>query len=157
MFTVNTLHSEYTFVQMLALSLTLLSIFYMSLPQRNPTTHRRAFTILPPQDDINSDIIPSAQWVLELLTTPSSCLDPIIKVSSKETNWISISISNWKLAPNDAVWPRAEPSVDINHTSLCCDRFDRVGNGGIGFIGTIKPLWSREVAQWPLFHHWNLE
>lgn len=40
----------------------------------------------PPTDEITSDNVPSAPWILELLTTPSARLDPIIKVSSKETN-----------------------------------------------------------------------
>lgn len=68
---------------------------------------------------MNSDNVPSTQWIPALLTMLSAHLDPIIKVSSKETNWISAGICNWKLASNDALWPCCERSLDINQASLC--------------------------------------
>ena len=94
------------------------------------------------QGDINSDNVPSAQWILVLLTTLSARLDPIIKVSSKETNWISAGICNWKLAFNDALWSRAEPSADINQASLCRDRSDCVVHCSINTIEGIEMIWS---------------
>lgn len=139
--------------------LTLLSVFYMPFPQ-NQTQHTRkqTYTILLHQDDINSDNVPSAQWILELLTMPSARLDPIIKVSSKETNWISAGICNWKLISNDALWPRAEQSVDIDQTSLCCDRLDRVVHCSINIIRAVKLIWSYKNGKVPsanTIHQWN--
>lgn len=95
-------------------------------------------------DDIKSDNVLSAPWILELLTMPSARLDPIIKVSSKETNWISAGICNWKLAFNDALWSRTEPSVDINQTSPCRDRWDCVALCSINIIRGIRFIWSWE-------------
>jgi len=70
------------------------------------------------QDDINSDCNPSAQWILKLSTIPSTHLDPIIKVSLKDTNWISAGICNWVLAFNDALWSCSGWRIDIHQTSL---------------------------------------
>ena len=144
--------SKVTHMQTLALSSTFLSVFYMPL-QQNQTqhthththTHKCILARLGPtssQDDINSDNVPSAQWILELLTMPSARLDPIIKVSSKETNWISAGMCNWKLAFNDALWPRAEPSVDINQTSPRQGRLDRVVHCSVNTIRGIRFIWS---------------
>lgn len=84
------------------------------------TTPTQTPTPIPSQQgDMNSDIVPSSQWILALLTMLSAHLDPIIKVSSKETNWISAGICNWKLASNDASRPCCERSLDINQASLC--------------------------------------
>lgn len=120
------------------------------IPQ-NQTQHTRTqtYTALLHQDDINSDNVPPTQWILELLTTPSARLDPIIKVSSKETNWISAGICNWKLTSNDALWSRSERSVDINQTSLCCDRLDFVVRCSINIIRAIKFIWSYKTAKSP--------
>lgn len=126
-------------------------VFCMPLPQ-SQTQHKHTNTHTPScspsgsQDDINSDNVPAAQWILELLTMPSARLDPIIKVSSKETNWISAGICNWKLAFNDALWSRAEPSVGINQTSLRRNRLDCVVRCGINIIRGIKFIWSYKVA-----------
>ncbi len=137
------------------LSSTFLHIFFMPLtPSQTQHTHTLIVLLLcssqtGSQDDINSDNVPSAQWILELLTMPSACLEPIIKVSSKETNWISAGICNWKLAFNDALWSRTEPSVDINQTSRCQDRLDCVAHCSIDLIRGIKFIWSEEVAKSP--------
>lgn len=140
-------------MQTQAFSSSCLSVFYSLLPQNQTqrNTHKQTHTILlllrcngptGSQDDINSDNVPSAQWILVLLTTPSARLDPIIRVSSKETNWISAGICNWKLAFNDALWSRTEPSADINQTSLCRDRSDCVARCSITTIVGIEMIWS---------------
>lgn len=72
---------------------------------------------------------------------PSARLDPIIKVSSKETNWISAGICNWKLAFNDALWSCAETSISIHYTSLCRDGLDCVQRN-IKLIRDTRFIWS---------------
>lgn len=58
---------------------------------------------------------PSARWILKLLTTSSAHLDLIIKLSSRETNWISAGIG--ALAVNDALRSFGESSSNICQTS----------------------------------------
>lgn len=96
-----------------------LSFLFSTCRSHKTTPTQTPSTILLQQGDMNSDNVPSTQWIPALLTMPSAHLDPIIWVSSKETNWISAGIWNWKLASNDASWPCCERSLDINQASLC--------------------------------------
>lgn len=49
-----------------------------------------------------------------LLTVPSTYQDPIIKLSSAETNWIGAGISNWMVAFNDGLRCCHESSINIH-------------------------------------------
>lgn len=123
-------------------SISFFPLHLLCIPTNRPNKHwykQKAARVIKPL--ITS---PQLNETSRLLTTPSTRLDPIIKVSSKETNWISAGICNWKLAFNDALWSRAELSVDINQMSLRHDRLDCVVHCGIDIIKGIKLIWCEE-------------